>query len=170
MRTGSLIQRCSDRRCERNRRSGIFHTRYVLHHRCRDSVLHDSDSCHPPNVSKSLHSWLRNLHLYHVKVTARHVQTNARSYAHQYASGISILELSRKENYPPSLMSRCIVEQVASLPDGKKNLTRSMRDPIGVLGNVNSVSSDYAESERYRPDCKGRNGYVSGRFLSISCN
>ena len=91
---------------------------------------------------------------------ARHVQKNVISYTKQYVSGLSILDISKKENYPPYLISRCIVEQVAELPDGKKGLIRGMRDPIGVLGSMDAVSSDYLESERNRPDCKGGSGCV----------
>jgi hypothetical protein len=61
-------------------------------------------------------------------------------------------------------MSRLIVEQVAHLPDGKKGLTRGMRDPIGVLGHIDAVSSDYLESERHRLDCKGSTGCVQVVF------
>jgi hypothetical protein len=59
-------------------------------------------------------------------------------------------------------MSRYVVEQVTDLEDGKKGLTRCMRDPIGVLGSADVVSVDYTESERHRPDSKGSDGYVQG--------
>lgn len=85
---------------------------------------------------------------------ARHIQRNVSSYARQYSNeGRSILDLARRENYPPYLLSRFIVEQIAQLPDGKKGLTRSMRDPMGVLGDPDVIRSEYQESELHtRPD------------------
>lgn len=78
----------------------------------------------------------------------------------EYAQGVSILQLSKNENYPPYMMSRYIVEHVAQLPDGKKGLTRSMRDPIGVLGESSVISAEFECSEQHRVCCKDENGYV----------
>jgi hypothetical protein len=98
---------------------------------------------------------------------ARRIQKNVLTYTEQYVSGLSILELSKKENCPSYLMSRCIVEQITDLPDGKKGLTRSMRDPIGVLGSADAVLSDYLESERHRPDSMGVMGCVQGKIEDL---
>lgn len=90
---------------------------------------------------------------------ARQIQRNVNSYVQEYAKeGVSILALAKRENYPPSLLSRYIVEQVAQLPDGKKGLTKSMRNPIEVLRDPNLILPKYQESELHRTDSKAVEG------------
>jgi hypothetical protein len=76
--------------------------------------------------------------------------------------GVSILTLAKRENYPPYLLSRYLVEQMTVLPDGKKGLTRSMRDPRLVLGDRDIILPEYQESELHPFDSSSNNstGYV----------
>jgi hypothetical protein len=93
---------------------------------------------------------------------ARHVQRNVTSFVQEYVKqGLSILTLAKRENYPPYMLSRYIVEQVARLPDGKKGLTRSMRDPMTVLGDPDIIAPDYRDSERHMQDVKNSKRSVS---------
>jgi hypothetical protein len=90
--------------------------------------------------------------------TTRHVQS--------YLNGTSILSIAKKVNYPPSMMARLIVENVALPPslnssEGKqagsivnsaihrKFVTEAVRHPEKELGDATtSISPDYMFSEK----------------------
>jgi hypothetical protein len=81
------------------------------------------------------------------------------SFVQEYVKqGVSILALAKRENFSPYMFSRYIVEQVAQLPDGKKGLTRSMRDPMAVLGDQEVLVPEHRDSELYRQDSKNSKG------------
>ena len=105
---------------------------------------------------------IRNLHLYHVKILTRHIQRNLNSYVKEYVKeGVSIETLAKRENYPPYLLSRYLVEQMTALPGGKKGLTKSMRDPKSMLGDVDIILAEYKESELHQHESDNNaNGYV----------
>ncbi len=106
---------------------------------------------------QSLHSLIRNLHLYHVKVMARHIQRNIDIYVRAYVKqGISILALAKRKNISPCMISRYIVEKVTGFE--KKDVTRSMRDPMVVLGDPSIIMQEYVESELPRAGSKDSNG------------
>lgn len=88
--------------------------------------------------------------------STRHVQS--------YLNGNSILSIARKCNYPPSMMARLIVENVAVLPAAaagnttirhgnvntmqRKFITEAIRYPEKVLGDASSsVTPEYLFSE-----------------------
>lgn len=97
---------------------------------------------------QSLHSFIRNLHVHHVKINAPMVQRNMRKHAEEYAKkGRSMVSLAKQANYPPYLFSRYLVEQIADLPNGKKGLTQAMREPAFILGKVSVVRAEFLESE-----------------------
>ena len=80
----------------------------------------------------------------------RHIQRNIQSYVREYVKeGLSILDLAKRENYPPYLLSRYLVEQMTMLPEGKHGLARSMRDPKLVLGDLDIILPEYKESELF---------------------
>mmetsp|Transcript_9362 Transcript_9362/g.13287 ORF Transcript_9362/g.13287 Transcript_9362/m.13287 type:complete len:301 (-) Transcript_9362:188-1090(-) len=70
-----------------------------------------------------------------------------------YLAGTSIIDIARKNNYPPSMIARFIVERVACFPDSssssinRKNLTKVMRDPMGVLCRSSIIESSSKDSE-----------------------
>lgn len=93
---------------------------------------------------------------------ARHIQRNIDNYVNTYVKdGVSILALAKQENFPPYLISRYLVEKVARLPGGKKAVTKSMRDPIGMLSDPSVILPEYAESELHRPSCKNDIGIAA---------
>ena len=88
-------------------------------------------ACH----QQLLHSFIRNLHVVHVKKTAFKVKSNLPSILNDYKSGLSIIELARKANYPPYLFARFVVESVTGFSNKKKTLAKAMRDPKQHLTN-----------------------------------
>ena len=83
-----------------------------------------------------LQSFVRNLHIIHVKRTAPKVKDDLSSLIQQYRKGNAIKDLAKKVNYPPYLFARFVVEAVAVLTGGnkKKSLAKAMRDPEQFLG------------------------------------
>jgi hypothetical protein len=73
----------------------------------------------------------------------------------EYTKGTSIVSLSQRNNYPPYLFSRILVETVTNLSGGKKALTEAMRDPVAQLGDPKVILPKYASSE----DVKRSDGY-----------
>jgi len=66
--------------------------------------------------------------------------------------GMSILNLAKKINYPPSMVARTIVEHVASfdgaLTNRRKFITEAIRDPIRKLSSPTIIAEAYRASER----------------------
>jgi hypothetical protein len=95
-----------------------------------------------------LQSFIRNIHLYHVKSTAPKVKKLLSKYLEEYKRGKSIKQLAKEANYPPYLFCRFVVEQAANLGGkGKSGLTMAMRDPIGELGNLKIINKLFLASE-----------------------
>jgi hypothetical protein len=65
--------------------------------------------------------------------------------AEEYRKGTSILSLAYINNYPPYLISRILVEAITNI--GKRGLTDSMRDPMGLLGDPSVIEEKYLTSE-----------------------
>ena len=63
---------------------------------------------------QALHSLFRNAHVTHMKRNG--IRSQTMRHVKSYLNGTSILNLARKCNYPPSMMARLIVENVASPP------------------------------------------------------
>lgn len=65
--------------------------------------------------------------------------------------GMSILNLAKKINYPPSMVARAIVEHVASFDaalNRRKVITEAIRDPIRILSSPTIIAEAYRGSER----------------------
>jgi len=64
---------------------------------------------------------------------------------------MSILNLAKKINYPPSMVARAIVEHVASFDaalNRRKVITEAIRDPIRILSSPTIIAEAYRGSER----------------------
>jgi len=100
----------------------------------------------------SLNSFLRNIHLKHVKKNASALRNSAQHYIRKYyMEGMSILNLAKKINYPPSMVARAIVEHVASFGaalNRRKVITEAIRDPIRILSSPTIIAEVYRGSER----------------------
>mmetsp|Transcript_47133 Transcript_47133/g.69833 ORF Transcript_47133/g.69833 Transcript_47133/m.69833 type:complete len:339 (-) Transcript_47133:564-1580(-) len=86
---------------------------------------------------ESLHSFLRNRHIIHVKRKSTQFRHSAESHIQNYRSGKSIVQLAKELSYPPYLVARLVVEHLAydgKLRGNKKGITEAMRDPVGKLG------------------------------------
>mmetsp|Transcript_32486 Transcript_32486/g.71310 ORF Transcript_32486/g.71310 Transcript_32486/m.71310 type:complete len:388 (+) Transcript_32486:41-1204(+) len=113
---------------------------------------------------ESLHSFLRNIHLIHVKKNSHMLRNNVQAHVEDYVSGnMSILDMARAMNYPPYHVARTIVEHVANLTDGtggavsssrnsgnKKAVTEAMREPWRKLGDPSVLKPEYQSSENHR--------------------
>ena len=110
---------------------------------------------------EAIHSLFRNAHVSHMKRTAHMVKSQATRHVQSYLNGTSILNIANKCNYPPSMMARLIVENVAILPSSNKTIkgnnltgmhrkfiTEAIRHPEKLLGDAStSVSAEYLFSE-----------------------
>lgn len=62
---------------------------------------------------ESLHSLFRNVHISYMKRTSHTLRSSTMRHVKSYLNGCSILDLAKKANCPPTMMSRLIVENVA---------------------------------------------------------
>jgi hypothetical protein len=138
---------------------------------------------------EAIHSLFRNAHVSHMKRNSHVVRSSSTRHVQSYLNGTSILNIARKVNYPPSMMARLIVENVALLPPSnnsgggngvksgnslstvhRKFITEAIRYPERVLGDAsNSVSSEYlfSESKGKRSCGKEENEYIPLSRLSL---
>jgi len=63
---------------------------------------------------EAVHSLFRNAHVSYMKRQSHIVRSQTMRHVKSYLNGTSILNLARRCNYPPSMMARLIVENVAS--------------------------------------------------------
>ncbi|KAL7522883.1 hypothetical protein ACHAWX_007617 [Stephanocyclus meneghinianus] len=122
---------------------------------------------------EAIHSLFRNAHVSFMKKTSHMLKSQTTRLVQSYLNGTSILNIAKKVNYPPSMMARLIVENVAVPPSSnssnsssnrlenamgasvniRKFTTEAIRHPEKELGAAtNSVSPEYLFSES-----KGRN-------------
>lgn len=120
---------------------------------------------------EALHSLFRNAHVTHMKRSSHSIRSQTMRHVKSYLNGTSILHLATKCNYPPSMMARLIVENVAASPSSsssssvggavmnnnnnnttknvKKFVTEALRHPEKTLGNAcASLLPEYAFSEK----------------------
>jgi hypothetical protein len=104
----------------------------------------------PLHFPQSLHSFIRNLHVIHVKKTAPAVKESLAVYLDEYKNGRTIKELAKRANFPPYLFSRYVVEAVAVTTglNSKKGLTKAMKDPMNELGTLDKIAPEYHASEK----------------------
>jgi hypothetical protein len=99
---------------------------------------------------QSLHSFIRNLHVIHVKKTAPVIKESLAGYLNEYKNGRTITELAKRANFPPYLFSRYVVEAVAVTVgiNKKKGLAKAMKDPMNELGSMDVIAPEYHASEK----------------------
>jgi hypothetical protein len=85
--------------------------------------------------AQALQSWIRNLHVVHVKRTSPSVKKALPSLVQEFVQNeaSTIIHLARKVNYPPYLLLRFLLEQVTTLQ--KKSLTEALRNPTEALSD-----------------------------------
>jgi len=98
---------------------------------------------------ESLHSFLRNVHLIHIKKYSYLLRNDARRILRDYKRGKTIVNISRAINYPPYMVARLVVENVVDFEgqNVRKAVTEAMRDPEGKLGNPDIIAAEYRDSE-----------------------
>lgn len=113
---------------------------------------------------QAIHSMFRNAHVTHMKRTSHIIRSQTTRHVQSYLNGTSILNIARKVNYPPSMMARLIIENVAVPPTKpstingarnsnsgtnlKKFITEAIRHPEKTLGcSSSSISPEYLFSE-----------------------
>jgi hypothetical protein len=135
---------------------------------------------------EAIHSLFRNAHVSHMKRTSHLVKSQSTRHVQSYLNGTSILNIAEKVNYPPSMMARLIVENVAVLPQTgnntrqgtisavqKKFITEAIRHPEKTLGDASAaVSSEYLFSEgkgsgRNAKEEAGNSEYIPLSRLSL---
>jgi hypothetical protein len=118
--------------------------------------------------TQAIHSLFRNAHVSYMKKTSHMLKSQTTRHVQSYLNGTSILNIAKKVNYPPSMMARLIVENVALPPSSsssnsssnqlentmgasvnhRKFITEAIRHPEKELGDAsNSVSPEYLFSE-----------------------
>lgn len=127
---------------------------------------------------EGMHSLFRTVHVTHMKRSSGGVRSRTMRHVRSYLNGASILELARRENFPPAMMARLIVENVAALwrrggdargqsgggrggrgngggrgggalsKADKKLVTEAIRYPEKILGRPSSLLPEYAFSEK----------------------
>ena len=92
---------------------------------------------------------VRNLHTSHVKKKAPIIKNNLPSIVADYVRGNTIKELALKNNFPPYLLARYVVEVITeeNLGRGKTALAEAMRHPLRHLGSMAVIAEKYRASE-----------------------
>lgn len=98
-------------------------------------------------LSQSLVSFLRNLHLHHVKRAAPRVKSSLKSIVKRYCEGQSIVTIATQVNYPPYLLTRFVVEEISVNGGNKKSLAAMMKQPATFLQTKSDLKEKYAYSE-----------------------
>eukprot|EP00550_Attheya_septentrionalis_P004605 CAMPEP_0198290534 /NCGR_PEP_ID=MMETSP1449-20131203/8359_1 /TAXON_ID=420275 /ORGANISM="Attheya septentrionalis, Strain CCMP2084" /LENGTH=368 /DNA_ID=CAMNT_0043989043 /DNA_START=158 /DNA_END=1264 /DNA_ORIENTATION=- len=125
---------------------------------------------------ESLHSFLRNVHLIHIKRTHHWVRsqlfveqphylqaytttgtsTTATTATQEGDTRRSILEMARHLNHPPYMMARLVVEHMVcntttttTTGPSKKFVTEAMRDPMNKLGTLEAIDPQYHSSQSF---------------------
>lgn len=118
-----------------------------------DQAMHDASVRYQIQPT-SLNSLMRNTHVWHVKITTRHVKAalskqNPGSMVHDYIhKGKSLWQIAKSLRYPPYLVARNMLEVLTTIP--RKSLTDAMRDPVAKLGNTTVVlRPEYIASESF---------------------
>lgn len=94
---------------------------------------------------ETLSSFLRNLHLIHIKKRSRLIRSLMQNdIPNEYKSGISILQLAKKYNFPPVMFARSLLEQITDLP--KKSITLALRNPEEHL-SADLIHEEYVDLE-----------------------
>jgi hypothetical protein len=98
---------------------------------------------------ESLRSFFHNLHLKHIKSASYKVHNQGRMYLNQYRTGTSILQLAKNANFPPQLMARLVVENVAGTHGRNMKLfvKNAMRDPLKHLGSIECIRDNFKHTE-----------------------
>lgn len=86
---------------------------------------------------EALHSLFRNAHVIHMKRNSHSIRSLTMRHVKSYLNGSSLLNLARKYNYPPSMMARLIVENVATASSSSSTLNANHNMMKGVRGIVN---------------------------------
>ncbi|KAL3781260.1 hypothetical protein HJC23_012810 [Cyclotella cryptica] len=63
---------------------------------------------------EAIHSLFRNAHVSYMKRTSHMLKSQTTRHVQSYLNGASIINIAKKVNYPPSMMARLIVENVAN--------------------------------------------------------
>ena len=88
-------------------------------------------------------SFIRNVHVNHIKRTAPKVKANLKHFATEYLNGTSILTLAKEANYPPFLFARFMVEHLTSLP--KNDVGAAVTHPGQYLTDVSVLRLMYRQ-------------------------
>lgn len=106
----------------------------------------------------ALQSLIRNESVNHIKKAAPAIKRNLGHYLEQYKQGTSILQLAKNNRYSPYMLARYIVNEITTLGRGgrsKKILSEAMRNPEGILGNVEVIAEAFRRSEQQQKVSKG---------------
>lgn len=104
------------------------------------------------DASKALVSFVRNLHVVHLKKTTHKIRGALPSLVQEYVRGTPITDLAKKANYPPYLLARMFVEVITRSNLGKcggnkkKAIAQVMRHPLEHLTRE-VIDDDYLSSE-----------------------
>ena len=115
----------------------------------RKIELSISDSQNNPRLfllirktAQALHSLFRNAHVTHMKRSAHVVRSQTMRCVKSYLNGTSILDLARRFNYPPSMMARLIVENVARTSSSSSPSPSTPADTATAAGTASGYLDD----------------------------
>ena len=94
-------------------------------------------------------SFIRNMHVYHIKRTAPVVKANLDQYATEFHdNGTSILALARQANYPPYLFARFMVEHLTTLK--KTDISAAVINPMLYLSDPSILLQQQLEPSQQK--------------------
>lgn len=115
-----------------------------------------------PTRTQALHSLFRNAHVAHMKRHSHAVRSQTMRHVKSYLNGASPLTLARRCNYPPSMMARLVVENVAASPSSRpREETKGERGAAphdGKDGNGSNNNCTNNDSNRGVSNSNGRRG------------
>ncbi|GAX09403.1 hypothetical protein FisN_6Lh224 [Fistulifera solaris] len=118
----------------------------------------------------SLVSFLRNLHLHHVKKAAPRVKSTLKGILQRYCEGQSIVDLAWQVNYPPYLLSRFLVEEISRHGGNKKSLTATMKHPASFLKTKEDLKQQYEFSEEVGSNMEDCTRLAAEVLRAIDCD
>ena len=148
---------------------------------CRDAIHHNDDFLYDKNLFdkaisiakqafnvpvESILSFVRNMHLFHVKITSRQVKAKIdNEYMPRYVDqGESIWNIAKSARYPPYLLARAMLEVILHpIHVGRQGVKEAVRDPIRKLANPAVIAEAYQRSEMFPgpPMCRDSVSYTT---------
>eukprot|EP00977_Amphora_coffeiformis_P026952 scaffold31831_cov168-Amphora_coffeaeformis.AAC.3 len=119
-------------------------------------------ACPLQDSGTALVSFIRNIHVNHIKKTSPKVKADLQQYIDEYCDGATMLTLAKKANYPPFLFARYMVEGLTHIP--KPDIGKAVANPSQMITDSSVLQPLYRRSEEV---CMGGdNGQLLAPFTT----